>query len=224
MSDPIWYREAETYRGIREGRGAKNNPQVLAFYKKAYNAGIKADSVPWCAAFVGACLEDSGYRSTRSLLARSYLNWGKKCKPKRGAIVVFKRGNSSWQGHVGFVERVTRTHVYCLGGNQRDAVNVSRYPRSKVLGFRWPRTVGASRTLKGAGLAGTATTLLENFETAQYFIGTAAEAYEPVSQALETVPEGTGGWIRLALFAAALIGVAIVVWAYIDDTQNKRLA
>ena len=34
------------------------------------------DEVPWCAAFVGACLERAGIASTRSLMARSYLGWG----------------------------------------------------------------------------------------------------------------------------------------------------
>lgn len=149
-----WYDIAQQYVGLREGAGKKNNPKVVAFYKASGFGGIINDSVPWCAAFVGAMLEKSGYASAKSLTARDYLRWGKPVKkPRKGCIAVFKRGNSSWQGHVAFFVRETKTHVYVLGGNQSNAVNVSRYPKSKLLGYRVPVTMLNSRTVR-AGIIG----------------------------------------------------------------------
>jgi uncharacterized protein (TIGR02594 family) len=74
------------------------------------------------------------------LAARTYLNWGVKlAKPKPGAIVVFERGNSKWQGHVTFFVKEHGQYIRCIGGNQNDMVNYSDYPRSKLLGYRWPK-------------------------------------------------------------------------------------
>jgi hypothetical protein len=81
----------------------------------------------------------SGVNGTGSLAARSFLSWGRKVeRPYRGCVVVFERGAKPWQGHVGFVEKVSAASVWSLGGNQGDAVNVRRYRRSTVLGFREP--------------------------------------------------------------------------------------
>jgi peptidoglycan hydrolase-like protein with peptidoglycan-binding domain len=53
-----------------------------------------------------------------------------------GDIGVIPRGSSSWQGHVFFIDRIEGAWVWGLGGNQSDAVNVKRYPVSKLLGVR----------------------------------------------------------------------------------------
>jgi uncharacterized protein (TIGR02594 family) len=95
--------------------------------------------VAWCAAFVGHCLERAGIRSTRKLTARSYLDWGvpvETADAQQGDIGVIPRGSSSWQGHVFFIDRIEGQWVWGLGGNQDDAVNVKRYPASKLLGVR----------------------------------------------------------------------------------------
>jgi hypothetical protein len=41
-------------------------------------------------------------------------------------------------GHVFFVVGWNRTHVYALGGNQRDSVSVVTIPRSEIIAYRWP--------------------------------------------------------------------------------------
>jgi uncharacterized protein (TIGR02594 family) len=135
-----WFDLALKDIGIREVPGEKDNPKVLRYYEDAGHPAIKNDSVSWCAAFVGAMLHRSGYKNTGSLLARSYLKYGiKLAKPVKGCIVVFKRGSSTWQGHVGFFSHWVRPGVIaCLGGNQADQVNISYYHESKVLGYRWP--------------------------------------------------------------------------------------
>lgn len=115
------------------------NPKVVAYYRDAGHPTIVDDGVAWCAAFVGAMLKRAGQKGTGLLTARSYLNWGKPVEladARPGDIVVFTRGNSSWQGHVAFFVKRDGAFISVLGGNQRDSVNISRYPASSLLGVR----------------------------------------------------------------------------------------
>lgn len=72
--------------------------------------------------------------------ARSFLTVGSPVAQedvKAGDIVVFWRGSpSGWQGHVGFVSGFMEKDVKVLGGNQSNAVNISRYSKATVLGYR----------------------------------------------------------------------------------------
>lgn len=125
--------------GTSEGKGPENNPAIMAMYGSVGHDWVEHDDVAWCAAFVGHCLEAAGIRSTRKLTARSYLDWGvpvEVAQARQGDIGVIPRGRSSWQGHVFFIDRIEGAWVWGLGGNQDDAVNVKRYPVSKLLGVR----------------------------------------------------------------------------------------
>jgi uncharacterized protein (TIGR02594 family) len=145
-NDPPWLKEAFKLLGVTEGKGAANNPEVLALYAEAGFSGIKADSVAWCAAFKGAMLGRAGYRGSGSLAARSYLHYGEVIEPndaKRGDTAVFKRGSAGWQGHVGDLLRIDANTVWVIGGNQSlkgtdGAVTISAQPRSSLLGIRRP--------------------------------------------------------------------------------------
>jgi uncharacterized protein (TIGR02594 family) len=134
---PIWLVEAEKFIGLKEISGPKNNSTVVDFWKRIHLSGISNDEVPWCAAFVGAVLENVGMKSTRSGLAKSYLNWGIALKtPALGSIVVFTRKGG---GHVGFVVGKDKNgNLYVLGGNQSDAVNIKLFKTDNVVGYRWP--------------------------------------------------------------------------------------
>ena len=124
------YDIAKSYIGATEGPGPANNPVILEMYATVGHDWVEHDSVAWCAAFVGHCLEQAGIRSTRKLTARSYLDWGVPvdiADAQPGDIGVIPRGSSSWQGHVFFVDRIEGGWVWGLGGNQSDAVNVRRY-------------------------------------------------------------------------------------------------
>ena len=138
---------ARGYIGTTEGPGPANNPTVMEMYASVGHDWVEHDSVAWCAAFVGHCLEQAGIRSTRKLTARSYLDWGVPVEitdAQPGDIGVIPRGRSSWQGHVFFIDRIEGAWVWGLGGNQSDAVNVKRYPVSKLLGVRRAGNVAAS--------------------------------------------------------------------------------
>lgn len=134
---PDWLRLARLELGTKETPGPKNNPDVVDYF--LVSVGKKhPDAVPWCAAFVGAMLVRAGQTPSYSLLARSYLKWGEKLQaPKPGCIVVFSRGKPP-SGHVAFVETVQPDTLLVIGGNQSDAVTRQLYPRTKVLGYRWP--------------------------------------------------------------------------------------
>ena len=101
----------------------------------------------WCAAFVNAVLEIEGIPSNSlheyPLLARSFLDWGSTVEYsdiQRGDIVVFPRGNSSWQGHVGFYVTTVDTpkgqRWVILGGNQANSVRYDLYDPNRALGIR----------------------------------------------------------------------------------------
>lgn len=137
---PPWLQEAIKNDGVKEGPGAKDNPVVLKYYADAGFPGIKHDEVAWCAAFVGAMLKRRSLVPSGSLAARSYLTYPQLHVPKFGAIGVKRRtGGFSYQGHVGFVVAWDGPHIWMLGGNQRDMVNVARFPHDEFLGFFAPK-------------------------------------------------------------------------------------
>jgi len=127
------------YLGTSEAPGDANNSAIMAMYQSVGQDWVEHDSVAWCAAFVGHCLEKAGVRSTRKLTARSYLTWGisvELANARQGDIGVIPRGRSAWQGHVFFIDRIEGAWVWGLGGNQSDTVSIKRYPASKLLGIR----------------------------------------------------------------------------------------
>lgn len=139
MKSVPWLAHAWAEYGQREVKGKRDNARILALYRDAGHPSIKHDEVPWCAAFVGAVLQRAGLPTTGSLMARSYLNWGQPIDAAQpGALAIFSRGTNPAYGHVGFVLGETGSSVYLLGGNQSDAVTVGRYPKKRLLGFRWP--------------------------------------------------------------------------------------
>lgn len=135
-----WVEEALRHIGTREIPGAQHDPKILQWWKAIKRGGIKSDEVPWCAAFVGGCLEAVGIVSSRYESAKSYLSWGRDLvRPVYGCVVVFERAGG---GHVGFVVGEDSTgRLMVLGGNQRDSVCIAPFDRQRVAGYRWPPAV-----------------------------------------------------------------------------------
>ena len=121
-----------------------SNPKVVAYYRDAGHPEVRDDDVAWCAAFVGAMLKRAGLKGTGKLTARSYLDWGIHVEPDEiqvGDIVIFQRGGSAWQGHVGFAAGKPKNGaIDVLGGNQRDQVNIARQSMTAFLGARRAET------------------------------------------------------------------------------------
>jgi uncharacterized protein (TIGR02594 family) len=134
-----WLAAARAELGQREQAGDADNPRIVAYYREVGHSEIRHDETAWCAAFVGAMLERAGWRSTRSLMARSYLSWGMPLASGRpGAVAVFRRGIDESAGHVAFWLGEAGGRIQVIGGNQGDAVSITTMPRADLLGLRWP--------------------------------------------------------------------------------------
>lgn len=139
MIRPDYLAAAVRHIGTTEIPGAKHNSAILGWWR-TLGIAIRDDETAYCAAFVGAMLEQCGIRSTRSAAARSYLKWGMLIDPPAvGALVVYSRPGCSWCGHVGFVVGQDIVgNIMTLGANQSNTVSVAAFARTRVLGYRWP--------------------------------------------------------------------------------------
>ena len=145
MQQPSWMAEAWRELGQSELPASAHNPRIVAMFDEL-GYPHQGDETAWCAAFVGACLERAGISSTRSLRARSYLEWGVATdNPAVGSIVVLERGSDPALGHVGFLVGMTDTATIVLGGNQSNAVTVAAFDRRLVLDFRAPEPQQATQ-------------------------------------------------------------------------------
>ena len=157
-AEPPWlteakkYREANKYmqdRGDTDGTYPTNetttNGQTRILRWVAQVDPDKVDEFNpmkdgWCAAFLGAMLDDCNLAHSGSLAANTYADldkWGKACGEHVGAIAVYKH-------HVGIVTKtgvmLGRKRGDIIGGNQSGAVNI--LPQSafkEFLGYRWPK-------------------------------------------------------------------------------------
>jgi uncharacterized protein (TIGR02594 family) len=139
---PLWMKVARSLDGQREIKGPRHNPVIVRMWE-ALKLPFRDDETPWCAAYVGYCLEEAGVRSTRSAAARSYEKWGIRVAESAapvGCVATFWRGSpTGWQGHVGFLEGFDqRGRVLVRGGNQGDSVNVAPFDRARLTGLWWP--------------------------------------------------------------------------------------
>lgn len=167
---PKWLDIARAELGVMETPGPGSNPRVIEYFAAAGHREIKNDDTAWCAAFANFCLEEAGVRGTMSLAARSFQRWGKKTKPVPGAIVVLPRG-SGWQGHVEIVDKVEGEFFWAIGGNVKNSVRRTRRRTIDAIDFRWPATMGTSRTVAasaGGTVATGANILLEQAEAAKW--------------------------------------------------------
>ena len=146
MDQPAWLAAAWAEFGVAENPGNGSTAAIVSYARETGHGEIRDDQVPWCAAFAGAMLERAGIASTRSLLARSYLDWGSAVsEAKTGAIAVLTRGSDPNAGHVGFVIGAAGPRIFILGGNQGNAVSVAAFDRSRVIAYRWPAAQGSEQ-------------------------------------------------------------------------------
>lgn len=134
-----WIEIAKTQLGVKEIAGSRANPDIVKYHKTT--GGWSSDEVAWCASFISWVLIQCGLHKARArninwALAISWLKYGTKCDLKVGAIVVIK--TSIGGNHVTFCVGFDGDYFLGLGGNQANACNIKRYPRSSVVGCRWP--------------------------------------------------------------------------------------
>jgi uncharacterized protein (TIGR02594 family) len=137
-SDPKWYHVAWRERGVKEIVGVGHNPRI-GEYQTATNYPINNDDVAWCSSFVNWVMREAGVPRTNLANARSWLTWGRKlATPRRGCVVVLKRGSNPQKGHVAFYVSESGDRLRLLGGNQDNQVKIASYPKASLLGYFWP--------------------------------------------------------------------------------------
>lgn len=141
------YEIAQRFIGTKEIPGSRDNPQVLAMLQLDA-AWPDGDEVPWCSAFTNYVAWLLRLPRSKSLSARSWLAVGTPVPLEKARansdVVILKRGEGDQPGpevlaapgHVGFFSGLIDDNVYLLGGNQSNQVNVSSFPKSRVLGVR----------------------------------------------------------------------------------------
>lgn len=141
--DPAWMLSARAKLGTREAPGAANSPTIMGWAKRLGNKVLgmvyNADSVPWCGLLVAACVAEDGLTPPPvPVRAKAWATWGQNIRPERiapGAVLVFEREGG---GHVGFYVGEDDTAYHVLGGNQSDAVTITRIAKSRCIARRWP--------------------------------------------------------------------------------------
>ena len=125
--------------GQKEVVGRAHNPHILKYFEATDSSAVAIeDETSWCSAFINWCARESLLSRTKKLNARSWLGIGVHTnEPILGDVVIFWReAKTSWKGHVALYIRQDDTNIYVLGGNQSNEVNISKYPKSQLLGYR----------------------------------------------------------------------------------------
>lgn len=136
-----WLDIAMSQLGVREIPGLSHADAILEYHK---TTTLKAttDETPWCSSFVNWCFKKAGIPGTNSAAARSWLKWGEETEPRRGCVVVLSRGSNPVNGHVGFyLGTAPGGRIIVLGGNQGNQVSKQKFPKTQVIGYRWPKEI-----------------------------------------------------------------------------------
>lgn len=135
---PPWMAEMHRKMGLHENW---DNAVLSAWLRIGRYLGNPSD-LPWCGDAVESCIAKTLPRETlpsNPFFAQAWKGFGIDATgPIVGSIGVIRWNASS--GHVGFVAGVDGDRVNLLGGNQSNAINISSFPRSKFIAFRWPST------------------------------------------------------------------------------------
>lgn len=139
-----WFQIATSLIGTREITGRKHNPTIIAWARKlgakVLGIAVTDDETPWCSTFVAHCISEAGLTPPPiAVRASSWAEWGANLRADRlapGAILVFQRPGG---GHVGFYVGEDATTYHVLGGNQSNAVTITRIAKERCVARRWPR-------------------------------------------------------------------------------------
>jgi uncharacterized protein (TIGR02594 family) len=139
-----WFTEAQRLIGVTEDVTAASNPLLIG-WGRDLGCHYTNDETAWCGLFVGHCIASQlpgEALPINPLGARGWQKFGRVCDPQPGAVMVFWRvARTDGRGHVGFyVAEDAQGYYHILGGNQSDAVNVSRVPKARFVDARWPVT------------------------------------------------------------------------------------
>lgn len=124
--------------GVAEGKGNLDNKIIMDWAKFLRMPYYPNDALAWCGLFIAYVVKKAGYEPVQSpLWASNWSFFGNRVdEPMLGDIIVFTRPQG---GHVGIYVGEDNTCYHILGGNQSDAVTITRILKSRAKAFRRPR-------------------------------------------------------------------------------------
>lgn len=135
--------EAMRLHGVAEVVGKGSNATILSWRDELNAAGVKIagysdDDIPWCGLFAAIAAHRAGKRVPENpLWARNWAKFGSPViKAALGDVLVFQRPGGG--GHVGFYIGEDRTAFHVLGGNQGNAVTITRIRKERCIAVRRP--------------------------------------------------------------------------------------
>ena len=139
-----WLETAFSLMGTQEKPGTGSNEAILGWAEDLEITSYNDDDIPWCGLFVAHCVGSQLPEEAlpgNPLGARKWARFGCEVTPQLGAVMVFWRGSpKGWKGHVGLYWAEDETAYHILGGNQSNAVTVTRISKKRLLTARWPAT------------------------------------------------------------------------------------
>lgn len=119
--------EALKLWGTKEVPGPKHSPTILGWLKKLAFGWIKDDETPWCGTSLAYAAVEAGVAVRNPEMPRAFwwCGWGTAVTtPMLGDVLVFTIS------HVGIYVGEDATHYHVLGGNQGNAYNIVRFPKT----------------------------------------------------------------------------------------------
>lgn len=229
-TDPLYLQNAFDDLGITEILGKRHNPRIVEMFHKAGFPGINDDETAWCAAALNAWVIEGGLKGSGSLLARSFLKWGKPLplekNAPRGSVAVFKRGSNPIYGHVAIVLEDKGGYITHIGGNQGNKVSISKTKRSELIGLRQAPSISNSVTIKTLTGSAASFTASEGFDQASNAINSSVsnKTSDGVADTLTSIHpyvEQLGSLLLWAKYAAIILGISLAIYVGYRHIQNN---
>lgn len=166
---PPWLETMRSITGTLEAPGASDNPVILGWAReigerfpemRSYVENYTHDSIAWCGLTVAICMARNGIRppfgsgdTGKFLWVDSWGDWPGSThiqEPQLGDVMVFSSPH-----HVTLYEGEDGDHYVCRGGNQSDAVKVSRFAKSGLRLIVRPPSAAAIPVPRGGTVQGT---------------------------------------------------------------------
>ena len=128
--------EAYKLIGTKEIVGKDHNPKILQWAKDlGMEKTYTNDEIPWCGLFMAHVCRLAGVDGVvNPLWARNWNNFGtRQVQAMLGDVLVFARESG---GHVGIYVGEDAKAYHVLGGNQGDAVSITRILKSRCVAVR----------------------------------------------------------------------------------------
>lgn len=145
---PRMVQEGLKLYGTIETPGDMDNPKIMQWAQETGLTNVyTADAVPWCGLFMAVVAKRAGKKLVQGPLWA--LNWGKwgndAGQPELGDVLTFVRPGG---GHVALYIGEDEKYYHVLGGNQSDAVTITRIDKSRMRAARNLYTIGPPASAK----------------------------------------------------------------------------